>query len=365
MKLSNAVLSLIFVSFVLAGCDAIEPSPSNASLTDSDFVADQLAKRPPVEPTAELLMSFDEQAGEAPEGVTVDRTGNIFVSIAPLGQLWKIAPGATTPEPFGAIAGIDPSAGDLGLLGLTVDAQGNVYGGVQSSNPAANGVWVFDRKTGEAVRVEGSEAIALANDVAFDKRGNLYITDSILGAIWRLPKHGLLEPWLTGDESLAGTGVLGLGAPIGANGIEFRQGILYVANTEKGMIVAVPVGNDGLSGVTRVLAAFPEIEVAPGVLFPTAPDGLALDVFGNVYVAQINLSTVARVTPNGNVSVVFSGDPLDWPSSLAFGTSRNQQKTLFAVNFSIGESSGDTEQRMGPGLVAIRVGVPGMPLPGS
>ncbi len=364
MKWLSAVPGLITLTLFVTGCDVTqhEPMERHAAIEGESQTAETIHHWN-AESSAKLLIAFDEAAGQAPEGIAIDKTGNIFVSIAPLGQLWKIRPGSDTPEVFGTIDGLDPSAGDLGILGLATDARGNVYAGVQSSNAGANGVWVFDRRTGDASRIEGSENIVFANDLAFDKRGNLYITDSILGAIWRLPKSGILEPWLTGDENLAGTGVLGLGAPIGANGIEFRQGVLYVANTEKGLIVSVPIGNDGQPGSSNILAAFPEIEVQPGVFLPSAADGLALDVFGNIYVAQINLSTIVKVTPDGDVEVVFSGDPLDWPSSIKFGTSRGYQQTLFAVNFSIGEGFGDEVPRAGPGLVSIDLGVPGMPLP--
>lgn len=304
----------------------------------------------------EVRVEFDESQGELPEGIAVDKRGNIFVSFAPLGQLVKIPAGTSEPTVFGQIPGIDP-ASDLGLLGLAIDARGNVYGGVQSSNPAANGVWVFDRTSGEATRIPGSEAVGLANDVAFDNRGNLYVTDSALGAIWRLPRHGSLEQWLVNDPNLAGTGALGLGVPIGANGIEFHHGVLYVAVTEQFGLVAVPVDPSGSPGPSEVVATFP-----PG-LFPGAPDGLAIDVRGDVYVALIAQQRIVKVDGNGDATEVFTGDPLDWPSSIAFGTSRAEQKTLFAVSFSIGEGIGDPIPRSGPSVTGIDVGVPGSPLP--
>lgn len=304
----------------------------------------------------EVLVEFDEEQGQLPEGIAVDKRGNIFVSLAPLGQLVKIPAGTSEPTVFGQIEGINP-ASDFGLLGLATDARGNIYAGVQSSNPAANGVWVFDRTTGEATRIPGSEGVGFANDVAFDNRGNLYVTDSMLGAIWRAPRHGVLEPWLVGDPNLAGNGVLGAGVPIGANGIEFHQGVLYVAVTEQFSLVAVPVGPSGSPGPSGVLATFPTI------LFPGAPDGLAIDVHGDVYVALIAQQRIVKVDGSGAITEVFEGDPLDWPSSIAFGTSRAEQKTLFAVSFSIGEGFEDPLSRSGPSVTGIGVGVPGSPLP--
>ena len=306
----------------------------------------------------EMRIAFDESRGQLPEGVAVDKVGNVFVSIAPLGQLWKITPGSTTPELFGSVSGIDPSA-DFGLLGLAVDARGNVYGTVQSANPDANGVWRFHRRTGVAMRIAGSEQTAMANDLAFDKRGNLYVTDSILGAIWIKPKRGDYQPWLVDDPNLAGTGALGLPIPIGANGIEYRKGTLYVTVSEQFSVVEVDIEKNGGPGASSVIATIPPDSIG----LPGITDGLAIDVHGNLFVAVIAQSAVVRIDKRGNVTTVASGDPLDWTSSVAFGTGKGDRKTLFAVNFSIGEGNGDPLPRVGPGLVAIDVGVAGQPLP--
>ena len=39
-----------------------------------------------------LVMDFDTYLGEHPEGVAVDKVGNVFVSMAFLGEIWKITP---------------------------------------------------------------------------------------------------------------------------------------------------------------------------------------------------------------------------------------------------------------------------------
>jgi sugar lactone lactonase YvrE len=43
---------------------------------------------------------------------------------------------------------------------------------------------------GAATHVAGTEAMAFPNDLAFDQRGHLYITDSAMGAVWRLARDG-------------------------------------------------------------------------------------------------------------------------------------------------------------------------------
>jgi sugar lactone lactonase YvrE len=297
----------------------------------------------------EVVATFNEQAGQNPEGLAIDKRGDTFVSMSPLGQLWRFPAGSTTPQVFGSVSGIVPGQ-DFGLLGLATDRIGNVYGAVQAASPDTNGVWRFDRTTGAATRIPGSEAIQLPNGLAFDHRGTLYVTDSRQGAIWRVRPGGTAQVWLQ-DQQLTGDGSLGLF--LGANGIAFRNGVLLVTNTERRTLMRVPVHPDGAPGPLSVVTDF-----APGF----NPDGVTMDVFGDAYVALNLQNAITRVAPGGSQQIVASGDPLDFPSSVTFGTTRGNRSSLFAVNFSISELFG-LPSGFGPALLRIPVGTPGAPLP--
>jgi sugar lactone lactonase YvrE len=306
------------------------------------------AAGPPVHAQADvhILVAFDESAGQNTEGIALDRTGDIFVSVSPLGDLWMIPAGSTTPQPLGHVDGIVPGR-DFGMLGLAVDVHGNVYAAVQSADTAVCGVWRFDRRTGDATKLPGTGAMGIPNGLAFDHRGNLYVTDSAAGAIWRIPRGGTASVWLQ-DPALTGDGSLGLGVPLGVNGIASRNGTLTVTNTERKTILSIPVRDPGTPNLVAT--------------FDGNPDGVAMDVHGNAYVA-INLEdTIARVSPGGAVHVLASGNPLDFPSSVAFGTAHGGRRTLFGVNFSIGELFG-LPPGFGPAVFTIDVGVPGVPVP--
>jgi len=299
------------------------------------------------ETTVHVLVSFDESAGQNTEGIAIDRTGAIYVSVSPLGDLWKIPPGSTQPQPFGHVDGILP--GDFGMLGLAVDVFGNVYAAVQSANPDAAGVWRFDRGTGNATRLPGTESIAIPNGLAFDKQKNLYVTDSSTGAIWRIPWGGSAQVWVQ-DVRLTGDGSLGLF--LGANGIAYRQGLFTVTNTERRTVLQIPkIG--GQPGPISVLANLP-----PG----DNPDGVAMDVHGDAFIAMNLQNAIGEVHPDGSLDVVASGDPLDFPSSVAFGTARGGRTRLFGVNFSISEIFG-LPSGSGPGVFWLDARVPGMPVP--
>ena len=303
---------------------------------------------PPVSPTRRrrsMCSSRSTSRRVRTPRASLSSAGNIYVSVAPLGELWRIPPGSDDPQPFGSVDGIVPGR-DFGMLGLAVDVFGNVYAGVQSADPAANGVWRFDRWTGDAHEIPGSADIGIPNGLAFDKQGTLYVADSV-GAIWRVPSGGSASVW-SRDEALTGDGSLGLF--LGANGIAVHHGVLVPSRTPSAArCCAIPKW----SGDVSVVTTFDEGD---------NPDGLALDVHGNAFVALNLQNTIARVTPGGDIGVVASGDPLDFPSSVAFGTAGGERMTLFGVNFSLSELFG-LPPGEGPGVFELNARVPGAPLP--
>ena len=234
--------------------------------------------------TVQVVVAFNESLGQNPEGIAINRTGAIFVSVSPLGDLWRIPPGSDDPQPFGHVDGIVPGR-DFGLLGLAVDVFGNVYGAVQSADPAANGVWRFDRFTGDATRLPGTDSIQLANGLAFDKQANLYVTDSRSGAIWRIPWGGSAAVWAQ-DTALTGNGSLGLN--IGANGIAVQRGVLTVTNTERRTILQIPkvAGQPGSISVLTTDMYFATQQIPPQY-GTAAAIGSPLLVFG-IFVLFMN-----------------------------------------------------------------------------
>ena len=124
------------------------------------------------------------------------------------------------------------------MTGLAVDAPGNVYVAVASFNPATQGVYRISRDGTTCDLIPGTDdlnpdpaALEAADGLAFDKRGNLYITDAAGGAIYRAPRGGPAELWLQ-HPLLEGTGAFGYPVPIGANGIQYWKNSLIVARQD-------------------------------------------------------------------------------------------------------------------------------------
>lgn len=290
----------------------------------------------------ETLVSFDAAAGELPEGVAVDKRGNIYVSlVAPVSEIRKISPDGEQSTL------VDLGLGGNGPLGLAVDAQGTVYAAAATFDPATQGVYRITAD-GSATRLPGTGSIAFANGLTFDQRGNLYVTDSSAGAVWRIPRGGSAELWIQ-DSLLEGTGVLGVGVPIGANGITFRTpNEIVVGNTEQGTLVSVPILPDGSAGEPVVIVEDPAIF---GI------DGLTVDVHGTIYAAVIAQSTIVRVEGDSIETLADADDGINQASSIAFGQGVRDRKSLFGVNFGI-FSPAPT-----PSLFRLPVGVPGAPQP--
>ena len=198
----------------------------------------------------------------------------------------------------------------------------------------------------------GTEQIGLPNAIAFDAGGTMYVTDTMAGAVWLVPPDGTAERWLQhslleGDESI------GYPFPVGANGIALDDagGTVYVAVTEKGTVVAIPIEDDGSAGEPAIHAEFAD---ARG---PVLVDGITFDAADNLYVAQPTVNTVVRVRPEGAIETVATqADGLDGPASVAVAAGADGAERLYVSNFSVALAPLVPPGGAGPGIVMIPLG---------
>lgn len=123
------------------------------------------------------------------------------------------------------------------------------------------------------------------NALTFDSLGNVYVSDSFQGIIWKTgATGGLATAWVT-DSLLTTTGV----PPFGANGLGFNKAgnALFVANTGSDQIIKIPVAA-GSPGT-------PEVYVNS----INGADGLVLDRHDNIWVAANQADEIIVLDPTG------------------------------------------------------------------
>lgn len=307
--------------------------------------------------------------GDSPEGMALDKSGNIYVSVRRtvgadrISQIVRITPGGEITL-FASLP--TANAGATGALGLVVTPKGTIYVAHNTDDPTTHGVWWIS-PDGEAMgHIAGSEQLVFPNALTFDARGTLYVTDSFGGAVWRYGKDGSFTPWLQ-HPLLEAVPVPGSPIPIpGANGIAFfPPNKLYVANTSQFSLVRIFIAPDGSAS---------DVEVIAQGLALLSIDGIAVDVHENVYGVLAASNAEETGTPINPVPPLMKIDPasgvvtsvvapadfdaFDAPTSLAFGTGSRDRKSVFIVNSAL---FGPISNGPGPGMVEVAIGIPGAP----
>jgi hypothetical protein len=261
----------------------------------------------PANPVANprILIHYDAEAGEQPENIVAEPDGNLLVTLDFVRRVVRLTPEgaqqvlATLPAPPSGGAEVPVTHTAL-TTGLVLTSDGIIYVGYVAGDADFTGIWRLDGD-GTPRRVTALPADSFPNGMALDERsGQLYIADSIRGAIWRAPvSGGNAELWAAGDE-LSPTSILG------ANGLKIRGGFVWVSNSDQKTLLRYPIERDGTAGSAQ-----------------TAASGHALDDFtfvgdSEVVAAALNLEDeLALIGPDGSYQTVLTAaDGLQTPSAV-------------------------------------------------
>jgi sugar lactone lactonase YvrE len=260
-----------------------------------------------------------------PEGITADDDGNLYVATFEAtkpagspGEFFVYSPSGRLLRRV-TVAGSDSKLLDLAFHPTTgaflVIDFGNAR--VLTVNPFTGANTVFTQLP------PGSGP----NVLTFDKLGNVYVSDSFHGTIWRTgPAGGPPANWKT-DPLLAPSGV----PPFGANGLAFNkaQTILFVANTSTDLIVQIAVQPGYVAGAAT--------EFTNSV---NGADGLIIDEHDNLWIAANQADEIVVVDPTGRaIAKLGDFDGLDrqgrpvnllFPASLVFS-----RGSLYVTNLAL------------------------------
>ena len=222
-----------------------------------------------------------------PEGIAVDSNGNVYVTTFG----FPASGGTTDPGQLIVfnrqgrllrqltIAGASPHLLGLGFNPVTSELLVLDFGAgtVLKVNPLSGASSVFST-------IGGSSGL---NALTFDQTGNVYVSDSFQGIIWKIaPAGGAAVPWVA-HLLLQTTGK----PPFGANGLAFNKNgsALFVANTGDDAVIKIPV-TGGVPGTPAVLA-----------YSVNGADGLILDGDDNLWVAANQADEIVVLDPSGKV----------------------------------------------------------------
>lgn len=281
---------------------------------------------------ANFVTTFEP--GSFPESLAVDGS-NLYTTLGFLGDVVRVTPDGTQS----VIAHLSVGAGLI--TGIAVGPDGALYvaDATFASNPAP-GVFRVDPVTGVPDRVLTLPEASFPNGIAFHD-GYLYVADSD-GPIWRsdpLTPTTLSTPWF--DHALLAPGVFGFGS----NGIAFEGDTMYVAVSDFGRIVSIPLVA-GSAGSPNVVAERQVLRSA---------DGIAFDADGGLYIAVNHTNRLYRLDPAGTMlRLVNRAQGLSYPTMPAFGQTADTQTTLYLTSGAFANGIA--------GIHAFDVGVEGLPL---
>ena len=244
-----------------------------------------------------------------PEGIAFDeKSQRVFVSSTTNGTIFA---GDASDETLSVF--LPPGAdGRTTAVGLEVDDDGHLF----VAGGATGFIFVYDANTGELIeRLSAGSTPTFINDIAVDRDGVAYITDSMSPVIYRVLPDGTggytIERWLAlaGTPIVYTTGFNLNGIVVSANGrylytVQSNTGKLYRIDTRTKEIVQLDIG---------------------GATFP-AGDGLSLRA-NSLYVLQNQqeLITELRVQPNQARATVVSqttDESFMFPTSLVVARGR-------------------------------------------
>jgi sugar lactone lactonase YvrE len=295
-----------------------------------------------------------------PDDVAVDRTGNLYVADTDNHTVRKITPDGTVTTLAG-LAGVSGTTDGLGSAarfywpaGIAVDSYGNVYVAdtynqtIRKITPGGL-VTTLAGIAGSNGNIDGIGTAAAFNypsGVAVDGAGNLYVSEIYNFDVCKITPAGAVTT-LAGMAGAGGNSD-GMGSAArfsNPNGVAVDAwGNIYVADTDNNRVCEITPG-----GTVSTL------RTADGaVAYFHRPQKLGLDAAGNVYVSDSSSHRLLKLTAAGDLAT-FATLPTDLPLDPASGPYAVGVAVDALGNVYIADTGNSAIRRVTPGGVVTTV----------
>lgn len=255
----------------------------------------------------------------SPYGITIDGSGNLYVTDTYAHTIRKITPGLAVTTLAGSFSssGSTNATGSAARfnypMGITVDGSGNLYVADQSNHTIrkVTAAGAVNTLAGTALSTGSTDATGSAarfnypGGIAMDSGGNLWVADGGNHTIRKVTAAGAVTtPAGTAGSSGSADGTGAAARFNSPQGIAVDgSGNLWVADASNQMIRKMTA-----AGVVTTLAGTPaHVGTADGTGTAAAfkaPSGAAVDGSGNVYVVDTSNHTIRKITPAGVVTTL-------------------------------------------------------------
>jgi hypothetical protein len=294
----------------------------------------------------------------SPTGVALDSSGNVYIAdtndslirkiTVSTGIITTVAGNASLSTGFAGDGGPATSAELENPVAVAVDASGNIF----ISDTANNRVRMVTASTGIISTIAGTGTAGFSGDggaatsamingpegIAVDTSGNAYFADVGNSVIRKITvSTGIIS-------TIAGTGRGGFSGDGGPATSAELSGPASVAVDPAGNVYIGDENNEAVRKVTVSTGIISTIAGRGGLTPPTAATntffatlaGVAVDIFGNVYVSDSQQSVVDQISPNGVIS--FGTTPVGIPVTVdaVFSNDGNSSLTVSASSVSGG-----------------------------
>jgi sugar lactone lactonase YvrE len=233
-------------------------------------------------------------------GIASDEAGNLYQADGGAGRIYKVKPDASNPGTAEVYA-----SGVPGTNGLAFDRDGNLWTG--DGTTGLGRVW---RITGAGANCTVATPIKCQEVFRIQPMRNGIDLGGNVNASTGISTQGVGRQNRDFPPALS-TNSLG-GQDLVANGVAFNhEGDLFVIDTARGALWKVQFDRQGnLKSAIGCDGTFTSNTLCLSNIFVTHPileggDGIALDVAGNIWVDANERNAVAVVTKDGRVTEVF------------------------------------------------------------